>query len=115
YCKRVEPTIAQLEKDYPGKIRVAWKDYPLPFHSNAKPAAAAARAAGEQGKFWEMHDKLFENQGALDRQSFEKYAKELGLNVDKFKASLDSNKHGDEIEADTKAGSAVGGEGRRAP
>ena len=54
----------------------SWKNYPLPFHPNAKPAAEAAMAADEQGKFWEMHDKLFANQQALDRAALEKYAQE---------------------------------------
>ena len=96
---------------YKGKVRIAWKDYPLPFHNDAKPAAAAARAAGEQGKFWEMHAKLFENQRALDRASLEKYAQELGLNMAKFKAALDSNKYSAEIDADMKQGQALGVEG----
>jgi protein-disulfide isomerase len=87
---------------------VAWRDFPLEFHQNAKPAAMAARAAGEQGKFWEMHGKLFGNQQRLDRPSLEKYASELGLNMSKFKAALDSNKYGSDIEADMKAGQAVG-------
>jgi protein-disulfide isomerase len=108
FCSRVEPTIAELEKAYPGKIRVAWRDFPLEFHQNAKPAAMAARAAGEQGKFWEMHGKLFGNQQSLDRQSLEKYASELGLNMSKFKAALDSNKYSTDIEADMKAGQAAG-------
>ncbi|HXU79842.1 MAG TPA: thioredoxin domain-containing protein [Polyangia bacterium] len=107
YCGRIEPTLAKLESEYPGKIRIAWKDYPLPFHQNAKPAASAARAAGEQGKFWEMHDKLFANQQQLDRASLEKYAQELGLNMAKFKAALDSNKYEAQIAADMKEGTAV--------
>jgi protein-disulfide isomerase len=107
YCKKVEPTITQLEKEYPGKIRVVWKNYPLEFHPNAKPAAAAALAAGEQGKFWEMHAKLFENQGALDRPSLEKYAQELGLNVAKFKAALDGNKFEGKISSDMKEAATV--------
>ncbi len=77
-----------------------WKDFPLGFHQNAKPAAIAARVAGESGKFWQMHKKLFENQSALDRPSLEKYAQELGLDVGKFKAALDSNKYGADIDAD---------------
>jgi protein-disulfide isomerase len=108
FCKRVEPTIEQLEKEYPGKIRVVWKDFPLEFHPNAKPAAMAARAAAEQGKFWEMHRKLFEGQPALDRPALEKYAEELGLNMSKFKAALDSNRFTSGIESDTKEGQAVG-------
>jgi protein-disulfide isomerase len=108
FCSRVEPSITQLEKDFPGKIRVVWKDYPLPFHPNAKPAAIAARVAGEQGKFWEMHKKLFENQTALDRANLEKYAAEVGVDVGKLKAALDSNKYAGDIEADMKSGQELG-------
>ena len=61
--------------------QVAFKHQPLPFHNNAEPAAMAAEAAHEQGKFWEMHDKLFANQQALDRPNLEKYAQELGLDM----------------------------------
>jgi protein-disulfide isomerase len=107
FCKRVEPTLTQIEKEYPGKVRVVWKNMPLEMHQNAKPAATAALAAGEQGKFWEMHDKLFENQTALDRASLEKYASELGLDVAKFKAALDSDKFAAKISADMKEAAAV--------
>ncbi|HEX2660004.1 MAG TPA: thioredoxin domain-containing protein, partial [Polyangia bacterium] len=86
FCGRVEPTLAKIAEDYKGKVRFAWKDQPLPFHQNAMPAATAARAAHEQGKFWEMHDKLFTNQANLDRPSLDKYAEEVGLNMSKYKA-----------------------------
>ncbi len=108
YCSRVEPSISQVEKEYPGKVRVVWKNYPLPFHENAKPAALAAMAAGEQGKFWEMHDKLFENQKALDGASLEKYAGELGLNLAKFKTAMTNPANAATIDADMKEGTAVG-------
>jgi protein-disulfide isomerase len=108
FCSKVEPTIERLEREYPGKIRVVWKDFPLNFHQNAKPAAIAARVAGESGKFWQMHKKLFENQSALDRPSLERYAGELGLDVGKMKAALDSNKYGADIDADMAAGSKLG-------
>jgi protein-disulfide isomerase len=111
FCSRVEPTLKQMEKEYAGKVRFTWKNYPLPFHNNAMPAAQAAMAAGAQGKFWEMHDKLFANQQALDRPALEKYAQELGLDMNKFKADLDSGKYKDVIEAETKEGSAVGVQG----
>jgi protein-disulfide isomerase len=111
FCGRVEPTLKQMEKEYAGKVRFTWKNYPLPFHNNAMPAAEAAMAAGAQGKFWEMHDKLFANQQSLDRPSLEKYAQELGLDMAKFKADLDSNKYKSTIEAETKEGSAVGVQG----
>ncbi len=111
FCSRVEPSIAELQKLYPGKVRVAWKNYPLPFHNNAKPAAEAALAANEQGKFWEMHDILFKNQQALTADDLEKYAKEIGLDMTKFKAAIDSHKFAAQIEADTKQGSALGVQG----
>ena len=68
-------------------------------------------AAHAQGKFWEMHDKLFANQQALDRPSLERYAQELGLNLARFKADLDSHKYKDPIDADSKAGTAAGANG----
>jgi protein-disulfide isomerase len=107
FCGRIEPTLTKLEQDYPGKVRVVWKNFPLSFHQNAKPAANAALAAGEQGKFWEMHDKLFANQQNLDRASLDKYAGELGLNMGKFKAAMDANKFDAQIEAEMKEGAAV--------
>ena len=111
FCGRVEPSLIELEKNYPGKVRVFWKNFPLSFHNNAKPAAEAAMAANEQGKFWEMHDKLFANQQNLDAASLEKYAKEIGLDVAKFKAATESHKFSAQIEADIKQGSSVGVQG----
>jgi len=111
FCSRVEPSITELEKTYAGKVRVAWKNFPLSFHNNAKPAAEAAMAANEQGKFWEMHDILFKNQQALDAASLEKYAKQIGLDMSKFKAAVDSHKYSAQIEADIKQGSSLGVQG----
>jgi protein-disulfide isomerase len=90
---------------------VFWKNFPLSFHNNAKPAAEAAMAANEQGKFWEMHDKLFANQQNLDVASLEKYAKEIGLDMAKFKAATESQKFAASIEADIKQGGSVGVQG----
>nr|WP_128796374.1 thioredoxin domain-containing protein [Corallococcus coralloides] len=111
FCSRAVPTIEQVEKAYKGKVKFAFKHQPLPFHQNAKLAAVASMAANEQGKFWEMHDKLFANQRALDRASLEKYAQEIGLNVSKFKTDLDSSKYDKQIEADMADGSAKGANG----
>jgi len=111
FCSRVVPTLKALEEEYKGKIKIAFKHQPLPFHPNAKPAAAAAMAAHEQGKFWEYHDKLFENQRALDRASLEKYAQDLKLDMAKFKAAMDSGKYNELIEADSAEGSRVGANG----
>jgi protein-disulfide isomerase len=111
FCGRVIPTLKEIEKTYEGKVKVIFKNQPLPFHNNARPAAMAAMAANEQGKFWEMHDKLFANQQNLDRASLEKYASELQLDMGKFKAALDSNKFDAYITADANEGARVGANG----
>jgi protein-disulfide isomerase len=111
FCSRAVPTLKQIETDYRGRIRVAFKQMPLPFHDKAHLAAEAALAANEQGKFWEMHDKLFANQQALDRPNLDKYAEELGLNMAKFKAALDSGKFKDRVDREAKEGAAVGATG----
>jgi len=111
FCSRAANTVKQMEEEYKGKLRVAFKHQPLPRHANAKIAAVASMAAHEQGKFWEMHDKLFANQTALDRPSIEKYAQELGLDLGKFKASLDSNKFEEYIAKDSAQGTQLGASG----
>jgi protein-disulfide isomerase len=111
FCGRAVPTLKQVEDTYKGKIRVAFKQMPLPFHDHAHLAAEAALAANEQGKFWEMHDKLFANQQALTRPDLEKYAEDLGLNMPKFKAALDSGKFKDRVDREAKEGNAVGATG----
>jgi protein-disulfide isomerase len=108
FCKRVEPSLTQIEKEYPNKIRVVWKNMPLDMHQNAKPAAAAALAAGEQGKFWEMHDKMFGNQQKLEVDALKGYAKELGLEAGKFDKCLDSGEKKGLVEQDQKAGEQAG-------
>jgi protein-disulfide isomerase len=111
FCSRAVPTVRQLESDYQGKLRIAFKQLPLPFHDHAHLAAEAALAANEQGKFWQYHDKLFANQQALDRPALEKYAQELGLDMTKFRAALDSGKFKDKVDAEAKEGAAVGATG----
>ncbi|MFP2931574.1 DsbA family protein [Pyxidicoccus sp. 3LG] len=108
FCSRAVPTLKALEEEYAGKLRVAFKHQPLPNHPNAKLAAAASLAAHEQGKFWEFHDVLFANQRQLDRASLENYAKQLGMNVARFKSALDSGKHDAQIAADSSEGARIG-------
>lgn len=107
YCKRGAQVMEQLLKDMPNDVKVAFKHLPLPMHPMARPAARAAVAAGKQGKFWEMHDKLFGNQEALSEDAFEKYAKELGLNVDKFKADIKDPATDKQIEEDSKLANSL--------
>ncbi len=94
-------------------MRIAWKNQPLSFHPNAMPAAEAAMAAYEQGndKFWAMHDKLFENQGQLSPAYYERVAKEIGLDMGKWKASVEAHRAQAAIQADMNAGSALGANG----
>jgi protein-disulfide isomerase len=111
FCGRVEPTLQQLRDQYKGKIRIAWKNQPLSFHPNAMPAAEAAMAAHEQGKFWEFHDALFKKQGQLSPQLYDEVARSLGLDLDRFHASIEAHKSAAHIQADMTAGRAVGAEG----
>jgi protein-disulfide isomerase len=111
FCKRVGPTMKQITDTYGKDVRIVFKQNPLPFHNNAMPASELALEANEQGKFWEMHDKLFENQQALERDKLEGYAKELGLNAAKVKAALDSGKHKAAIEADQGLARSLGASG----
>jgi protein-disulfide isomerase len=113
FCSRVEPTLKQIMDEYKGKVRIVWKNQPLSFHPNAMPAAEAAMAAYEQGndKFWAMHDKLFDKQGELSPALYEQAAREIGLNVDRWKAALAQHAASSTIQADMAAGSAVGAGG----
>jgi len=111
FCSRVEATMKQVVETYGKDVRVAFKQNPLPFHNNAGIAAEASLAAHDQGKFWEMHEKLFANQNGLEREKLEGYAKDLGLNAAKFKDSLDSNKHKASIDADQKLARDLGASG----
>jgi protein-disulfide isomerase len=79
-------------------VRMVFRDYPLPFHQKALPAAVAANCAGEQGKYWEAHDFFFENPDKLDTDSFLASAQELGL--DKAKLEKCINETGKEQEAE---------------
>ena len=74
---------------YPDDVRFVYKNYPLPFHKQAMPAAKAAVAAGNQGKFWEMHDKIFENYRTLNDDYYAKAAGELGMDVEKFNTDFE--------------------------
>lgn len=110
FCGRYDKeTYPQLEKEYieTGKIKYVWRDYPLDFHKQAFKAAEAAHCAGEQGKFWDMHDHLFENQKNLALEELPKYAESLKLNKTLFQQCLDSGRYAEDIKKDmTEAGNA---------
>jgi len=101
FCRRVAPTLKRIEEVYAGKVRIAWKNLPLTsIHEHAMAAALAAEAARNQGKFWEYHDKLFENQEHLEAADLKRYAEELGLDVRRFEADQQDQQKKTLIEAD---------------
>lgn len=108
FCGRVRPTITQILDQYKDKVRYVLRDYPLPFHGEAKKAHEAAHCAGEQGKYWEMSTLLFKNQQALGVAKLKDYAKEVGLNQSKFDKCLDSGKYAKKVDDNQAAGSGVG-------
>lgn len=108
FCKRGKETMDQLLKMYPNDVKLVFKNLPLDFHPQAKPASKAALAAGKQGKFWEMHDALFENQRELGDALYEKKAKELGLNVEQFKKDMASPAVDKQVEVEKAQAEKLG-------
>jgi len=111
FCSKAADTMTALKKEYGDKIRVVFKNLPLSFHKHAELAARAAHAAGKQGKFWEMHDKLFANHRTLNEESIKGFAKEIGVNYAKWENDLNSESTKAKIEADKKLAKKVGARG----
>jgi len=108
YCARVTPTLKQIESTYGDDVRVVFKHLPLQMHSKAPAAHAASIAAQRQGKFWEMHDRIFGNQREMSPEKYEEYAAELGLDVDQFKRDAASPEIKRKIDADLKEATRLG-------
>jgi protein-disulfide isomerase len=105
FCKRVEPALGEVREKYGDKVRIVWKHTPLPFHPRAIPASnltLEARAQKGTAGFWAAHDKLFEMQPKLEDADLEAAAKDLGLNLERAKAAMKTNKYKAEIDADSK-------------
>ena len=111
FCGRyIKETYPQIVKDYvnTGKVKYVFRDFPLEFHTEAQKAAEAAECAGQQDKYWEMHDQLFANQDKLDLESLKGYAKKLGLDTEKFNTCLTSGVMAPEVKKDLAAGQEYG-------
>ena len=114
YCARyATTTLKQIGESYGDKVYYVWRDYPLGFHPNAIPAALAARCAGGQGKYWEMHDQLFLNQVKWSEQEdpqaiFAELAQGLGLDTEKLAQCVAKEQDKDQIEADLKLARDLG-------
>ncbi len=112
FCGRFfQQTEPQMVKDYVDtkKVKFVYRDFPLDsIHAQARPAANAANCANEQGKFWEYHNKLFENQDSLDEANYKIWASDLGLDTTKFNECLASNKYDSEVTKDFQDGVDAG-------
>jgi protein-disulfide isomerase len=107
-CLSMEPVLKRLQIEHRNDIRFVWKDFPLQGHPDARPAAEAARCAGDQGKFWEYHDKLFANQQALGRNRLKDYAKQLKLDTTAFGSCVDKAAHRSDIDRSLEEAAAHG-------
>jgi protein-disulfide isomerase len=112
-CGQFAGFAEELLKEYDSRLRVVFRNFPLPGHEHAREAAIAAEAAGFQGKFWEMHDTLYKEQTAWSkapntRELFESYAGTLGLNMEQFKKDMDSDKARERVDSDHTLGDSLG-------
>ena len=115
-CKSRVPLIEELMKEFGDHVALVYRHFPLKsIHQNAQMAAQASEAAGQQGKFWEMHDALFENQenwsslsSADAKNAFISYAEGLALDIAKFTGDLDSSETKNAVDRDTESGNAIG-------
>jgi len=116
-CGLFHPILKQMEEEFGDKLHVTFREFPLvPTHQHALAAASAAEAAGLQGKFWEMHHIIYDHQKEWSKQFdvrpiFEGYAKEIGLDVDRFKKDVDSDAVANRIMQDGKRGHSMGVKG----
>lgn len=109
FCQRVQPTLRALLKDYGDKVRLVYRDFPIPqLHREAKKAAEAARCAGEQGKFWEYHDVLYANPARQREPDLRRYAEQLGLHESRFTDCVRSGRHAATVERGMADGKKLG-------
>jgi len=108
FCRRVGPTMEKIEADYGDQVRIVFKNMPLSIHPKAQAAHAAGEAAHRQGKFWEMHDRIFANQSRLEPEIFEGYAQEIGLDMERYRADVASSPVKERISADIEEARRLG-------
>jgi protein-disulfide isomerase len=106
-CADKRPLLDKLVEEHAGKVRLVFKNFPLSIHANAEKAARAGIAAHRQGKFWQLHALLFENQGDLSQPNVEKLAQKAGLDLARFRQDRDSEATADAVARDRKQGEAL--------
>lgn len=110
-CRVAYPILDELVKRFDGQVRLVFKNYPLPIHPHGELAARAGIAAQNQGKFWEMHHALFENQERLEQADLERYAKQIGLDAPKYRVDFTAKETTERIEKDKKQADDLGLDG----
>ena len=108
FCRRAGPVMKQLVEKYPEDVRVVYRHLPLGSHPRARPSAEASACAGEQGRFWDYHDTIFDNPNALGDDDLKRYAGELGLDTAQFDACFSSGRYAAQVRDDARAAAAVG-------
>ncbi|VVB98969.1 Thioredoxin [uncultured archaeon] len=111
FCGAVQPTVEQVLQAYPNEVQLQFRHNPLPIHPRAVPSAIASVCAQQQGKFWEMHDKLFGNQNALEDADLQRYAQQVGLDMAKFNTCITSDAAAAAVQGDEAEGQALGIQG----
>ncbi len=108
YCARVKPMTEEILRQYPDQVKVVFKNFPLSSHEHAKPAALAAMAAQNQGKFWEFHDELFAAQRELSRDKIMAIARDLDLDMNQFQRDIRSRELSRRLQKDMQDGQQAG-------
>jgi protein-disulfide isomerase len=108
FCVRVNPTLEQIAKEYGDKVRFAFKHLPLSMHAKARAAHTASEAAHRQGKFWEMHDRIFAKPRDLSPETYLRYANEMGLDIDQYNSDLASSSVRKVVDSDLDVARKLG-------
>jgi protein-disulfide isomerase len=108
YCGKASAAVEQVFKEYDGKVKMVFRDFPLGFHDRAIPAAVAANCAGQQGKYWEMHNQLMSNQRALEDADLEAAARTVEVDINKWQACRKDPAQEAEVRKDLEDGQAAG-------
>ncbi|MGA3189506.1 MAG: thioredoxin domain-containing protein [Bryobacteraceae bacterium] len=111
YCAKAAVEAAQVVQRFPKDVKLVFKQFPLEDHSQAALAAEASLAAQAQGKFWQMHDKMYANFRQIDRARILSWAAEIGLDMNRFRAELDAHKYAARVKAEEEEGETAGVEG----
>ena len=111
FCRSGATALTEIAKAYPNDVRLVFKQFPLEFHSQAAIAAEASLAAQAQGKFWEMHDRIFANPKSLTEPNLVAWAKELGMDANRFASDLNSHKYQNTVQTEVREGLDAGVQG----